>query len=345
VPAADVTFPDMNDFAYFAAVVRYGGFSAAGRMLGLPKSKLSRHISTLEERLGVRLIERTVHRFRVTEIGQSLYVYCENMLREVDRAAKAVSEANGEPQGPIRISVPTGLLEGALGGMLPEFLIRNPKVQLQILATDQRVDIINDRLDLAVRAQLAEETDSELTMRVLSKVDLILVANKDLAKTLPRRCGIECLADVPTVSFTGAMAEWKDTDVWEFKGPDGTPYRHEHRPRMSCRSVPAILEAVHAGVGVGLLPDHVCAEGIREGSLVHLLPDYQMSQATIYLVFTASRGLPTAVRALVDFLVEQFRNFRPTTQASEAQTLPAAGSQPIADISQHRPRQELQRQS
>jgi DNA-binding transcriptional LysR family regulator len=309
MPAAETIFPDMNDFAYFAAVVRYGGFSAAGRELGLPKSKLSRHISTLEERLGVRLIERTVHRFRVTEIGQSLYVYCENMLREVERATKAVNDANGEPQGTIRLSVPTGLLEGSLGVIFPEFLLLHPKIQLQILATDQRVDIINDRLDLAIRAQLTEETDAELTMRVLSKVDLILVANKEVAGLLPPGEGIESLAGVPTVSFTGGMTEWKDVDVWEFTGPDGAAHRHEHRPRMSCRSVPAVLEAIHAGVGVGLLPDIVCAEGLRHGTLVRLLPDYQMSQATIYLVFTASRGLPTAVRALVDFLVERFRTF------------------------------------
>ncbi len=318
--AADFSFPDMNDFAYFAAVVRHGGFSSAGRVLGLPKSKLSRRISALEERLGVRLIERTVHRFRVTEIGQSLYGYCENMLREVERAAKAVNEASGEPQGQIRISVPTGLLEGSLAGILPEFLLRYPRVQLQILATDSRVDIINDRLDLAIRAQMTDETDSELTMRVLSKVDLILVANKQLAELVPQGGGIECLSDVPTVSFTGTMNEWRDTDVWEFKGPDGAMHRHEHRPRMSCRSVPAVLEAIYAGVGVGLLPDHLCAEGIRDGSLVHLLPDYQMSQATIYIVFTASRGLPTAVRALVDFLVDKFKTFRVPTRAFEAAT-------------------------
>jgi DNA-binding transcriptional LysR family regulator len=314
MPAAETKFPDMNDFAYFAAVVRHGGFSAAGRVLGLPKSKLSRHISTLEERLGVRLIERTVHRFRVTEIGQSLYVYCENMLREVERATKAVSDANGEPQGTIRLSVPTGLLEGSLGAVFPEFLLLHPKIQLQIIATDQRVDIINDRLDLAIRAQLTEETDAELTMRVLSKVDLILVANKEISGRLPEGGGIEALAGVPTVSFTGEMAEWRELDVWEFTGPDGATHRHEHRPRMSCRSVPAVLDAIHAGVGVGLLPDIVCAEGLRDGSLVRLLPEYQMSQATIYLVFTASRGLPTAVRTLVDFLVERFRTFHVTAQ-------------------------------
>ena len=88
---------------------------------------------------------------------------------------------------------------------------------------------------------------------------------------------------------------------------------------MSCRSVAAVLEAIYAGVGVGLLPDHICAEGIRDGRLVRLLPNHQMSQATIYLVFTATRGLPTAVRALVDFLVEQFRSLRVTTQCQEAE--------------------------
>jgi DNA-binding transcriptional LysR family regulator len=145
-------------------------------------------------------------------------------------------------------------------------------------------------------------------MRVLSKVDLILVANKAVAAGLPQGEGIKSLIDAPTVSFTGGMTEWKDVDVWDFTDPDGSAYRHEHRPRLSCRSVPAVLEAIQAGVGVGLLPDIVCAEGLRQGTLVRLLPDYQMSQTTIYLVFTASRGLPTAVRTLVDFLVERFRN-------------------------------------
>ncbi len=320
MPAAETKFPDMNDFAYFAAVVRHGGFSAAGRVLGLPKSKLSRHISALEERLGVRLIERTVHRFRVTEIGQSLYVYCENMLREVERATKAVADANGDPQGTIRLGVPTGLVEGALGVIFPEFLLLHPKIQLQIIATDQRMDIINDRLDLAIRAQLTEETDTELTMRVLSKVDLILVANKEVAGRMPEVGGIEALANMPTVSFTGEMAEWRELDVWEFVAINGTVHKHEHRPRMICRSVPAVLQAIHAGVGVGLLPEIVCIEGLRDGSLVRLLPEYQMSQATIYIVFTASRGLPTAVRTLVDFLVERFRTFNASAHSQIEET-------------------------
>jgi DNA-binding transcriptional LysR family regulator len=244
----------MNDFAYFAAVVRYGGFSAAGRVLGLPKSKLSRHITALEDRLGVRLIERTVNRFRVTEIGQSLYVYCENMLREAERATKAVNDANGEPQGTIRLSVPTGLLEGSLGAIFPEFLLLHPKIQLQILATDHRVDIINDRLDLAIRAQLTEETDAELTMRVLSKVDLILVASKDMAARLPAGEGIESLDGVPTVSFTSGMAEWREIDVWDFTGRDGALHRHEHRPRMSCRSFPRFLKRFMRAWASGFFP-------------------------------------------------------------------------------------------
>ncbi|OWV99555.1 LysR substrate-binding domain-containing protein [Rhizobium sp. R693] len=315
---AEGVFQDLNDFVYFAAVVRHNGFSAAGRVLNMPKSKLSRHITALEARLGVRLLERTVNRFRVTEIGRAFYNHCENMLREADRAAKAINDATGEPQGLIRMSMPSGLLEGSLGAIIPEFLNRYPKVQLQILTTDRRVDVIDERLDLAVRAQLIEETDSELTMRVLSKVDLILVASQKVASSLPSIEGVECLVDAPTVSFAGPLTEWQDLDVWEFTGPDGTRYRHQHKPRMSCRSVSAVLEAIYAGVGVGLLPDHICAEGIRDGRLVRLLPDHQMSQATIYLVFTASRGLPTAVRALVDFLVEQFRTLRVTTQCQKA---------------------------
>jgi DNA-binding transcriptional LysR family regulator len=304
---------DLNDFVYFREVVRHGGFSAAGRVLNIPKSKLSRHITALEDRLGVRLIERTSHHFRVTEIGSSFYEHCENMLLEADRATRAVVEASGEPRGLVRISIPNALIDAPIAAMLPDFLKSYPKVQLQVVATDRRVDIIDEGLHLAVRAQLSEETDTDLTMRVLSKVDLILVASAELAGSLTQVDNIDCLAGAPTVSVAGPASDWQDLDIWEFTDSAGTRHRHEHRPRLTCRNVPALLEAIYAGIGIGLLPDHICAEGIQDGRLVRLLPDYRMAQATIYLVFTSSRGLPTAVRALVDFLVERFRDLRTAT--------------------------------
>ncbi|HEX9447276.1 MAG TPA: LysR family transcriptional regulator, partial [Dongiaceae bacterium] len=128
---------DLNDLFFFAEVVAHGGFAAAGRALRQPKSKLSRRVAQLEERLGVRLIERSSRRFRVTEIGQSYYAHCRTALAEVARAEAAVAQAQAEPKGLIRVSCPIGLME-PIGEILPDFMTRHPKVKVQILATNRR---------------------------------------------------------------------------------------------------------------------------------------------------------------------------------------------------------------
>lgn len=103
------------------------------------------------------------------------------------------------------------------------------------------------------------------------------------------------------------VSEWVDHDTWAFTGPGNAQYVLEHLPRLTCRSVPALLEAVKAGTGVGLLHEQVCQRDVLDGTLVQLLPDWHAAEETIYLLFTTARGLPPAVRALIDFLAEQFR--------------------------------------
>ena len=120
---------DLNDYAYFAEVVAHGGFAAAGRALREPKSKLSRRIAGLEERLGLRLIERSSRRFRVTDTGQAFYERCRAMLAEAEQAEALVMQARAEPHGRIRFSCPTGMIE-AISGLISSFLARYPKVRL-----------------------------------------------------------------------------------------------------------------------------------------------------------------------------------------------------------------------
>lgn len=298
---------DLNDYQYFAQVVAHGGFAAAGRVLGIPKSKLSRRIASLEERLGARLIERSSHSFRVTDVGQSFYERCRSMLLEAERAVAVVCEANSEPQGPIRMSVPIGLINGPVGAMLPDFLERYPKVQLQILATDRRVDVVNERIHLAVRARTKPDTDGELTMRVLGKARRVLIASPELAAQLATSAHVSDLAAFPTVSMSDPVSEWAERESWEFVRRDGERYVLEHKPRLMCRSVPALLHAVRSGTGIGLMLKQECAEDLEAGRLVRVLPEWQTVEGTIYLVFTTARGLPPAVRALVDHLVDRFR--------------------------------------
>ena len=144
---------DLNDLYYFAKVVEHGGFAAAGRALGEPKSKLSRRVALLEERLGVRLIQRSTRRFSVTEAGQTFYSHVQAMLVEAEAATEAIELTRSQPRGTVRLSCPTTLLDFGVGRMLSGFMATCPDVQLQLEATNRRVDVIAEGLDLAIRVR------------------------------------------------------------------------------------------------------------------------------------------------------------------------------------------------
>lgn len=290
---------DLNDYAYFAAVVRHGGFAPAGRALQMPKSKLSRRIAGLEARLGARLIERSTRRFRVTETGQSFHARCLAILAEMELAERMVAEGQREPASLVRFSCPTGLAP-VLGPVFPAFLARFPKVQLQVIATDRPVDLIEERIDVALRVRLTLESDAALTMRSLGISRRILVASPGLARQLPP--GIAALAEAPIL---GTSDEAGDVD-WVVEGPGGLQRRFRLAPRMSCGSFAVMAEAAMAGAGIALLPDHAVAAELRSGALVQVFPEWRGPDGIVHLVFTTRRGLPQAVRAFIDHLARHF---------------------------------------
>lgn len=290
---------DLNDYAYFAQVVTHGGFAAAGRVLREPKSKLSRRIAALEARLGARLIERSSRRFRVTDVGQAFYERCRAMMGEAEQAAALVIEAQAEPHGRVRFSCPTGLVE-ILSQILPVFLARYPRVRLQLVATDRAVDLIEERIDLALRVRVALTSDAALTMRTLGTSARILVASPQMASRIGG--DIAMLARLPTL---GTGDEIGDVE-WLLEREDGATHRLRHEPRMNCGDFSAVRAAAVDDLGIALLPDHVCTAALREGRLVHVLPQWRAQIGIVHLVFTTRRGLPPAVRALIDHLAATF---------------------------------------
>ncbi|WP_068085635.1 LysR substrate-binding domain-containing protein [Novosphingobium rosa] len=290
---------DLNDYAYFVEVVAHGGFAPAGRALREPKSKLSRRIAGLEARLGVRLIERSSRRFRVTEVGQSFYERCRAMLDEAQQAEAVVAQAQSEPHGRVRFSCPTGLVE-VISPILTQFLARYPRVRLQLVATDRGVDLIEERIDLALRVRVALTSDAALTMRSLGHSSRILVGSPQMASRIGGDIG--ALASQPTLGTSDEIGEID----WHLEQADGTAHHLRHEPRMTCGDFAAVRAAAIADLGVALLPDHSCAQALRSGQLVHLLPEWQAQRGIVHLVFTTRRGLPPAVRALIDQLAAGF---------------------------------------
>ena len=289
---------DLNDFAYFAEVVTHGGFAAAGRALREPKSKLSRRVARLEERLGLRLIERTSRRFRVTQVGQLFYERCKSMQLEAQRAEAIVTQAQSEPHGRIRFSCPTGLVE-IISSPVQEYLHRYPKVHLHLVATDKPVDIIEERIDLALRVRVSLVSDAELTMRTLARSTRILVANPKIASKIE---------DIGNLSGCSTLATNDSDEVseWYLETEAGDSRTISHEARLGCGDMAAVREAAIAGLGVALLPYHVCMNALQDGRLVRALPDWRGQQGIVHLIFTTRRGLPPAVRALINHLAERF---------------------------------------
>jgi DNA-binding transcriptional LysR family regulator len=294
---------DLNDLFFFAEVVAHGGFAAAGRALRQPKSKLSRRVAQLEARLGVRLIERSSRRFRVTDVGQTFYEHCQNVMAEVSQAEAQVAATQGESHGEVRFSCPLGMME-VVSPMLCDFLAHHPRVNVRVMATNRRVDLIHERIDVALRVRTVLDTDAALTVRVLGRSRRVLVVGAALASRLEDMTEPSGLATHPTLS----SSEQPGQEVWELEGPDSQRCAVRHEPRLACGDFAALRDAAGAGLGVALLPEHVCVSGLRSGQLVHLLPDWHALDGTVHLVFTARRGLPPPVSAWIAWLAERFRD-------------------------------------
>ncbi len=293
---------DLNDFAWFVQVVDHGGFAAAGRALDQPKSKLSRRIAQLEARLGVRLIHRTTRHFTVTDVGQTFYQHCKAMLVEAEAAQDAVATLQSEPRGTVRIVCPVTLLHVHVGPMLARFMVRYPGVNVQLEATNRRVDVVAEGIDVAIRVRPRPFEDSDLVMRVLADRGHRLVASPELVSRMGKPQAPATLSGWPGLS-PGAGKQHR----WELSGPDGARAEVWFTPRMVTSDMLALREAAIAGVGIVQLPLLMVREQLASGALVSVLDEWQPRREVIHAVFASRRGLLPSVRALVDYLAEEYQ--------------------------------------
>jgi DNA-binding transcriptional LysR family regulator len=296
---------DLNDVQFFVAVVENQGFSAAARALNLPKSSVSRRIANLEARLGVRLIERSTRSLRLTEVGVSFYDRCRAILADLDGAEREVAVQRGEAVGLVRVSCPTGLAQFVLANILPGFLSRYPKVRLQVLATNRAIDLVDDNIDIAIRARV-RSADEAVMMRVLYKSELIFVASPAFASGRKIALRVDTLPSFPFLSFL----EDSRRPRWALSGPNAASTTVSFDPVLTSSDFTILLRAAAAGLGIALLPAEVAEDDLRKKRLIRVLPDWHSEEVTVHLVFAGNRGIVPAVRVLIDYLAEHFK-FRP----------------------------------
>lgn len=292
---------DLNDLRYFVAVVMHDGFSAAARATGLDKTRLSRRVAALERRLGVRLMQRTTRSIALTEAGRRFYEHCLAAVEGAEAAYESIATLRKEPAGTVRVSCPLVLAQSYLAPILPGYLASHPRVDLVIEATDRPVNLIEERFDLALRAQPGIDDDAGLVAKVLGRARRILVASPAY---LDRRGRPAAPADIAAFDTLSRMVDIRDdTAHWELTGADGTLAVVSHTPRLISNDMRLQFEAATHGIGIALLPEPVAAASIRAGLLEHVLPTWAAATFFVYLIYPTPRGMLPSVRSLIDYLM------------------------------------------
>lgn len=295
---------DLNDMLYFTEIVLQGGFAAAGRTLNMPKSKLSRRLAGLEERLGVRLLQRTTRKLKLTEIGETYYRHCLGLREQADAAAEAVALVRTAPRGTIRLACPVTLAQSTLATVLPLFMARYPEVKVDVRVSNRAVDLVEEGFDVALRVRPTPEDSASLVVKHFGLTGALLVASPLL---LQRQGAAKTLVDLDRLD-TVAMSATEGKSTWRLLGPQGENHVFHHQPRCVVDDLLTLQSLVVAGSGMCVLPDYMCQEDLRTGRLVEVLPGWAPPKALFHAVFPTRRGMVPAVRAFLDFLADMVRD-------------------------------------
>lgn len=289
---------DLNDMLYFAEVAERGGFAAASRQLGIPKSKLSRRVAELESRLGVRLLHRTTRKLSLTDVGEHYLRHCLAMRDAAEAATEAVEQVQTEPRGTVRVACPVTLAQTTLGPILPAFLARYPQVRIDMRVSNRVVDLVEEGFDVALRVRVSLEESRSLVVKHLGLTQTVLAASPALLQRQGRPQQPEDLARMDTVAMSGV--DGRSTLV--LQGPQAQTFTLAHSPRLLADDLLTLKFAVVQGTGMGFLPDYMCREELLDGRLVKVLPDWAPQPGIFHAVYPSRRGMVPAVRRFLDFL-------------------------------------------
>ncbi|WP_133649304.1 LysR family transcriptional regulator [Paraburkholderia flava] len=296
----DIDTHNLNDLMYFSQVVEHGGFSAAERVLGISKSRLSRRLTELEASLGVRLLQRSTRKLALTEAGQLFYQHCQAMLQEARTAVNVVQQLRAAPRGTVRVSVPVTLSQTMMAQILPEFMHRYPEVRIVMRVTNRVVDLFEDSVDVALRVRSEPPENANIVVRPLWRTQQMLVGAPSLLNQHAppmQPADLERFETLDTPTGDGRH-------VFNLIAPDGTRHAHEHEPRLICADLMTILEVVLAGIGIAALPEMMYGASLRSGQLSPVMPGWTLPTPQLYAVFLSRQGMVPAVRSFVDYLVE-----------------------------------------
>jgi len=295
---------DKNAMALYVKVVENNSFSRAAEREGMPVSTVSRKISELEKALGVRLLERSTRRLRMTEIGQDYYERCRRGLEEFETANLMVSDQQAEVSGRLRLSVPPSISDVLVIPLIEDFQALYPNAIVNCLVTDRHVNHIEDGIDISLR--VGDLKDSSLVARRLLRYRSVLVASPGYlqragAPSHPKELPLHALV---------AFSRWEPAVSWVLRN-DGETHKVNVQPRIAINDYAGVQSAVINGLGISEIPSIICGQRLQDGSLVEVIPEWQFAPVTLSAVYPSNRNLSRLVRLFKDFCVEKIAAFVP----------------------------------
>lgn len=290
--------PHWNELAVFAHVVRAGGFSAAADELGLAKATVSEHVRRLEQKLGVRLLQRSTRSLSLTEAGAACFRHGERLLEEGEAATRAAVALHTRPTGLLRVAAPEAFGALHVAPVIATLLAEHPELDVELSLASAPVDLVKNKWDVAVR--IGPLAPSRLVARRVATVEQVVVAAPAyLARRGPPKRP-EDLAQHDTLQFT--PLGWGDT--WRLQGPGARGERRVAvRTRLASDSGEALVAAACAGAGLGLLPNWMVYRELRAGALVRVLPGWARGNVPVHAVHASATRAPAKVKLFVDALV------------------------------------------
>ena len=289
---------DLNDYYYFVHVVEKGGFTRAARALGIPKSRISRHIAQLEERLDAILIQRTTRQFRITELGEVFYRHARAAMEDVELAEAELKRKLNNLSGAVTVSCSVGIAQFALQALITRFLQDNPQVTLRQQVTNENIDMVASGVDLSIRGHTGPLPDSSLVQRLLAVVEWNLFASPDYPSD---HWPLEKPSDL--VNHETLALGWQTPgDRWNLAHTSGAKEDVDITPRFKSDDMATLKLAAKEGIGVVALPAYTCRAEVASGELVRVLPEWDAGKANLSLVMPGRSGLTAPVLAFKEFL-------------------------------------------
>lgn len=286
-------FPSVAAMVIFAHLVETGSFTATARRLGISKASISREVAALEARLAAQLLVRTTRRMSLTEAGSIFYERCRRVVEEAEDAERSIHDLQAEPHGVLRMSVPMSFGVHEIAPRIHRFLARHPRLKVEIEATDRVVDLVYERIDVAIRIKRPRE--QSYVIRRICPIRGLLLASKDYLERHGAPRTPQDVAEHFCLTYRG------ESELWRFATGEEIPVRG----RLTLDNGDGLRAAALAGLGLVTLPTYLCGDDVRAGRLVPLLLDHIHPGTSVFAVYPENRHLSPKVRAVIDWLVEE----------------------------------------